>query len=365
MARIKLTRQEFYDRLWEKPMSSFMEKFGIGYSEMKKLITDYNIPVPPNGYWSQLRAGYTIQKTPFTESTKLGDLIDFTPREIKKRIKKQEVIQPSPKKLEDTEVDGHVAKARKVYSESAKGRDPKKLIKIAYESINLNVSPSIIERALSFMDALFKVVKASGGKIRVAPHSTLILMDGEEFFVALREKQNRTEQPDQRNSWINYDFSGSGILILKIGEQTWRSKEWSDTAYTRIEEKLDAILEGIREMAIKEKQDRADQKIRQMEWDATAKIKEDLEKLRTTELNGFIELKNNSIKWENAQRIRRFLDEMEARAQAERNLDDKLRTYLEWARKKADWYDPLVSADDELMGEVDKDSLTVVKKGFW
>lgn len=38
---------------------------------------------------------------------------------------------------------------------------------------------------------------------------------------------------------------------------------------------------------------------------------------------------------------------------------------LAWARGKVDWYDPFINKDDELLNEVDKKTLTVVKKGYW
>jgi len=40
------------------------------------------------------------------------------------------------------------------------------------------------------------------------------------------------------------------------------------------------------------------------------------------------------------------------------SLSDELRNWLLWGRKKADWYDPLVAISDELMEDVDKDTLT-------
>lgn len=39
-------------------------------------------------------------------------------------------------------------------------------------------------------------------------------------------------------------------------------------------------------------------------------------------------------------------------------LNDDLLSWIEWARKKADWYDPHVEAYDELLSEVNKATLT-------
>ena len=43
------------------------------------------------------------------------------------------------------------------------------------------------------------------------------------------------------------------------------------------------------------------------------------------------------------------------------NLDN----WLNWARKKADWYDPFVESNDELLSEANKEKLTLPAKRFF
>ena len=38
---------------------------------------------------------------------------------------------------------------------------------------------------------------------------------------------------------------------------------------------------------------------------------------------------------------------------------------LDWAKKKLDWYDPAKNIDDNLMDEVNKDTLELKKKNYW
>lgn len=38
---------------------------------------------------------------------------------------------------------------------------------------------------------------------------------------------------------------------------------------------------------------------------------------------------------------------------------------LDWAKKKLDWYDPAKNIDDNLMDEVNKDTLDLKKKNYW
>ncbi len=44
-----------------------------------------------------------------------------------------------------------------------------------------------------------------------------------------------------------------------------------------------------------------------------------------------------------------------------RNVDTaNSESWLEWAKKKLDWYDPHIEADDELLKDVDRDTLVFV-----
>jgi len=41
--------------------------------------------------------------------------------------------------------------------------------------------------------------------------------------------------------------------------------------------------------------------------------------------------------------------------------------WIEWARKTADWYDPHINGDDDLLSDVDKETLTFDRrsKNYW
>lgn len=50
MSKIDLTRKQFYELVWEKPLSSIIEIYGGTYQEIKELLKKYDIPSPENGY---------------------------------------------------------------------------------------------------------------------------------------------------------------------------------------------------------------------------------------------------------------------------------------------------------------------------
>ncbi|MCY1308510.1 hypothetical protein D9M68_412370 [compost metagenome] len=97
MIRIDLTRRELHDLVWEKPLSHFIELYGGTYAEVKMLLEKYKITVPPNGYWSQLRAEHTLEKIVLPLDNTDNEKIIYEPKPKVKREKRIELCNPSKK----------------------------------------------------------------------------------------------------------------------------------------------------------------------------------------------------------------------------------------------------------------------------
>jgi len=64
--------------------------------------------------------------------------------------------------------------------------------------------------------------------------------------------------------------------------------------------------------------------------------------------------------------INRYKDkEVKVKAIKNINFTEEIITWLEWANQKADWYDPLIEKEDELLEQVDKDKLVFKKSRWW
>ncbi|UKJ06123.1 hypothetical protein [Solitalea lacus] len=74
MNKFKFTRRELYDYIWKNPLTSLISIYNISYLELKQLLNKYEIPVPPNGYCSKLKAGQNIIPTPLSSNFKLEDV---------------------------------------------------------------------------------------------------------------------------------------------------------------------------------------------------------------------------------------------------------------------------------------------------
>jgi len=63
--------------------------------------------------------------------------------------------------------------------------------------------------------------------------------------------------------------------------------------------------------------------------------------------------------------LRKYINIFEENAIKNNTLTEEKQNWIEWARKKADWYDPFINAKDELLEDVDKDSLTFKNQRSW
>jgi hypothetical protein len=61
---ITLTRQELYDMVWSKPMSSLAKEFGITDVGLAKRCRAVDVPIPYRGYWARVAAGQEPTRTP-------------------------------------------------------------------------------------------------------------------------------------------------------------------------------------------------------------------------------------------------------------------------------------------------------------
>lgn len=59
--KIILTRKELFDLVWSKPVAALLRKYDIKNSELRKILTEMNIPTPEMGHWQRLQYGKPIE----------------------------------------------------------------------------------------------------------------------------------------------------------------------------------------------------------------------------------------------------------------------------------------------------------------
>lgn len=56
----RVTREELYQMVWDKPMIRLAEEFGITGNGLAKVCDRLDVPYPPRGYWAKKEAGKPV-----------------------------------------------------------------------------------------------------------------------------------------------------------------------------------------------------------------------------------------------------------------------------------------------------------------
>lgn len=216
-------------------------------------------------------------------------------------------------------------------------------------NLHISVSQENVSRALRFMDTFIKACEKRGHKIETYSDKTCLVVEGKEIQINLREKLKKIPKPSNM-SWQEYDFVPSGILLFNARirysnvELVKDGKLPIETQLSKLIAKLE--LEGKRlvEERIMLEKTWAEQRERK-------RIEDEIKERRDKEVADFKQLLQNSKQWQEAETMRNYINEVEAKAG--NKITEELKNWLAWARKKADWYDPLIKSSDIIMDKID------------
>lgn len=364
MDKIITTWAALYDKLWSETLTSIADGYQITYSELKALIKEHHIPAPPNGYWSKLKAGYRIEKTPPPAGTVLEKAIEFTPKERRKKkvpVAKMEstvTIKPGGK------LDPLVEMSRKAFRQQ-KGDYYKKYISyLGGDSLRIRATNQVMERAIAVFDLFIKHIKAVGGSILLNGSLTMAKLKDEDFVVSIREKNKRMVNPHAKYSYDKYMLVPAGILVFKIGSHSYDAVEWTD-GKRQLEEYIPDIVEWLLKEAESRKSERIEDEKRRTALELQRQRERELEVKRQAEFNKLNQLIFDAERLRKSQLIRQYLTQLENVAKQNNTYNDSTKDFIRWGREKADWLDPLMNRPDELLDDVNKSTLAREKKSFW
>ena len=226
--------------------------------------------------------------------------------------------------------------------------------------LNISVAPKNCNRALRIMDKIIKLLKQRGHNVIVKYDTTYVVIREEEIKIRLRERLKRITIPDAKYSWSSTDYIPTGILTFKVDE--YPEKEFYDNNNQTLEEQIPKILTKLELVSDKLKRDKEESRIRQIEYRKQREIEEAIKKRHANEIENFKKLLENSERWKKATDLRNFIKELESNAIKENKLSEELSNWIKWSNDKADWYDPLVNKNDDLLTEKDKEEILSPKK---
>lgn len=200
------------------------------------------------------------------------------------------------------------------------------------------------------MDSLIKALEARGFSVAITTDRgprTLVKIDGESFQVGIDEKVRRSaheptpeERRRNRYSWLlpQYDYSATGVMVLCIRNAPYGvRRQWGDGKTKKMEDRLGAVLRGLRIAAQREKELAIKRERQHRIWEEQRRRYDEQERLRRLQEKRIEKLASDVERWHQACRIQRYIEALEGISQDV----DGLAEWISWAKQYADLIDPL------------------------
>ncbi len=211
------------------------------------------------------------------------------------------------------------------------------------------------------MDTLIKALRKRGHEFRAVHNEFRLFYEGQEFEIWLKEKMKRVVV--QTKPWERSELIPSGLLIFRT-KISYSTTEWVD-GKKPLEDQISRIIAHIEIQGEKQRDDMIEREKQREIKKEKDRIAKELQDRKEKELSDFKKIFLKAKRHDKAENLRKYADKLLENAKDRNILTEKIKTEIEWIRKKADWYDPFVEANDELLREVDRDELTFPKKSFW
>lgn len=366
MAKTTFSRKQFFDIVWSEPLAAISRKYNISYTCLREVCREMAIIIPPNGYWSKLKFGKPVRKEILFDAKNAKQEItlwlrtdeegeeyfskDTTALNKNKAIISKKLKSEDTKKISPRNVDPIITITKEFYHKNNRSNwDPKR-----GDTFLIDVSTPLMPRALRLMEQFVNMMNACGHSVIGKAGKSFALIYGEELQLSIAEKSNRINYQD--GTWLSSRLEYNGKLCLKYYD-LYPRREWTDSTIL-LEDKLLDIVAKLEVIAHNEKVEREERDRYWAAYHLLEQQKKDLQALKEKELSKFKHTFKLSKRYQEAIELRNYINTFEKNALENNSLTDEKQNWIQWARKKADWYDPFIDAEDDLLGEVEKDTLT-------
>ena len=368
---IKLSRKELYDKVWSIPMTQLAKEFNLSDNGLRKICKKYVIPLPPVGYWQKLQYGKKVVKSNLPKVEEEKD-IDIHVDSLKENIHPENSIRRTvAEEIRNNsalilKVSDRLSNADDIVIKTQSNLEKKKLSE-SYGRVkgtistdrglpSITVSPKNVSRSLRILDNLIKNFKVLGYKILLTDEGLkVVAYDDDKMLIYIREKSKALLTP---NRWGGNDRNliANGKLAVKVGR--FGTFEFVDTDKNPVENQIEKILIKV-ETEFREMDERREfWKSEQEKQEKLQKIEEAKQELKDNELKKFIGFFNDAHRWKKFAILKEYFEYVKST-----NPDDL--EWIQWAQKKLDWYDPAKNEFDDLLDQVDKDTLEDTSKKKW
>lgn len=348
-------RELLYTEVWAQPMTKVSEKYGISDVAIAKICRRLRVPVPGRGYWARKAAGYTVKQTPLPPF-KNPPVI---PHRMHVQIPKPQIESTDPELIKIAEVESRavsiptvehalITKSRRAL-EKARTDEYKRTIPPPSSScIDVKVSKECLHRAHGILNAILFALEEEGLDVKVSNESTSVEVFGQQISFGIEEDliiKEKREVKTYLGTRILNVYERSGKLVFRVwGSANGSRARWGDGKARKLEEILPKCFGGIFRNARALRIEKEIQRQRDLEWERRWAEEEERVRKINEEKERLKELEELMANWQKAQQIRAFMDAYEQMCNTNGEPTTPESTageWIAWARKKADWLDPL------------------------
>lgn len=359
----KFTRQELYDLVWSKPMTTLAKEFNLSDNGLRKICRKNDIPLPNAGHWAKVQFGYKTTKIQLSKQKSSAEkLIEInvdsdkslslvnSPNFLDYIINNKRLNLNVSKRLSTTnkliiDAQSHIRTDKKSWNPASEiSYTPKGFLDLA-------VAPKNVSRAFRIYDCLIRNLELLDYKIQCDFSETQIIsFDNHKVKLSFREKYSIVESIN-KNGWKTRDFIPNGTFSIKI--DGFGLSEIKDSEKKSIEEQIPKILAKI-EFRIQEIRDyRIKQAEREKEKARIEEIARKVQQRKDDELNKFRNFINSAHRWKKYIVLKEYYDMV--CSEHEKGNEIKDNDWILWAKEKLDWYNPLLDKKDSILSTLDKE----------
>ena len=392
---MKFERKKLYDEIWEISLTGVSKKYGLNYTKLVQACKENTIPYPSSAYWTKKNMGLDFSK-------EIVELPDAEQKEIE-----------IPLKTSGTIIDGKVSDKGKFITEFnflnfLEDEEKKKVAEVIYNldinsftrshkviteyknkkkeerreerKVNYfnpyysihnykekgyfeNISKFEKDRCMKILSLIYYAIEELGGEVN---KDFSLQIRGERIELQVEELKNQVkheltkeeakqlvEYEDRKKTFTyaskpnikKYDYVYNGKLKITCGNR----KYIRETDKIKIEDKLGDIIIKLYEQSEEVKTERLAREERARIQKEEEEQKEKIRNAKKEEAQRIKELVNMSEDYKIACEIRNYVNAVSKQD----NLTDEIKEWIKWANKKANWFDPIIDEEDELLGKRD------------
>ena len=373
---MKLTREQLYERVWQKPIRELAAELGISDVGLAKACRKSSIPLPHQGHWLKKPGPARDRLKALLPAAPPGARLqfDFEGSEFAATQVRDQAREDAEKRLAETPRPETEDKRLVQFAKDARKAidlrrvDDRGIVMGAGPTPWLcRTSPENVDRGIAVLRSLWSRLQSMGVDVAQSEKSSVMVsfeVDGGRYWFWIEEHANQSfrdltpkelaekQRAEKTKSyWWSPNlkvFTPTGKIVVKLGQESsdYIRRKWADTNYAQVEERIDEIIAGTFSLAAEEKRTR-ERRAREEELEAARRLRvrkamqlKEFERLKTKRLF------DEASAWSNAQSLRDYIDAVRGtpldrlpkfQSEFEKSV------WIEWANQKADGIDPLKS----------------------